>query len=214
MRDDLPVHEIVVPDELVEWGKAQAVHQKSRGRLRWLAPWAHEVERLVHRGQEHPLRGHETEALYARLDALVYEAIREGRGDLLVGFDMLSASWLDLVFSFEGEDGSNISFGNRGTYTYPELHELVEHGSDEALAFVARCKELVGDVFPGARIDAIIEEQEPKKCSGCGTTERAVMMALDTESEYCGECWSFLVSPWPHPDEFKPGAKKRRKQRT
>lgn len=195
-----PVHELTIPDELIEWGRNPDV---CRG---WLRPWAHEALSCLQKAEAAPdqtLDHRGTEALLSRLEALCAEAIVAGRGDLLVGFDLWTSSLLGLRFTFEREGTDPVRFGGPGGYRYDELRTLVTtNPNPEAVAFVERCKKLVSDVFPRGRIGAIIEGEPPAKCTGCGTAEHPVMMSMNTGSEYCRPCWEGLTEKWPSLEEL------------
>lgn len=196
------IHELTIPDALIAWGKLN-------GR-RWPKPWGHEVERFVKLGADRHLTGAETGALLSRLEALCVEAIRAGEQQLLLGLDLFTCSWLRLRFSFES-DGRKIVFGE--TFSYGELHELLASGAPhEAVKLALQSKELLNDVFPRAKIDAIIDaDAASDACFGCGEGGHAVMFTLETGSVYCTKCWSYLTEKWPTPEEL---GLKRGKKRT
>jgi hypothetical protein len=147
----------------------------------------------------------------ARLEALCFEAIAAGEQDLLLGLDMLTASWLGLRFTFETVEGP---FTLGEDLDYGELDRLVESGSPGGAAFALRCKRIVSEVFPRARIDASIERESPIACFGCGAQESAVMLSLDTGSDYCRKCWRDLTDMAPSKAPAGKKAKKRKRKGT
>ena len=74
---------------------------------------------------------------------------------------------------------------------------MVESGAPASeVAHMAACKDLMASVFPGTRIDAIIDPQKDSSgaCDGCGTTDAIAMMTMEHGSQYCGRCWRGLVA--------------------
>lgn len=207
-RPPLPVHELAIPDDLIAWGKENA--------RSFVHPWGQEVERLVQQGQDAPLDPNATERLLARLEALCFAAIRVGRGDLLLGLDIFTADWLGLVFEFERSDGTKAGFGKGQTWSYQELHALVETGMTSGSArFVEQCKAAVAGVFPRGQIRGIVHRGEtPLRCAGCGCEDAVTWVEMQSGSSYCGTCYSDLVKPWPKiPGVNAPREKKKASKR-
>lgn len=175
-----------IPQELLDWASDPAVA------VRWPRPWAQHVETLL---RQQPLGPEDLERLLSRLEALCREALRDGRPDLLVGFDLWTAARLGLSYTFG--DSERVRVGHDGDWSYGELGVLMGTDSPpEALAFARQCKEVVAETFPGARIDAIIDADDSagSLCHGCERAQ-AVLLDLDTGSSYCGECWRGFVVP-------------------
>lgn len=189
-QEPAPVHELTIPDELLAWGTDPVVARS------FVRPWAHEVEKLVRQGAEDPLDGRATERLLARLEALCFEAIRAGRHELLLGFDLYTADWLGLVYEFE-VDGRRGGFGRGQRWSYSELHTLAQANLDSGAArFVEDCKALIAGVFPQGRIGGILSTETPRRCPGCGCEDAVTWVAIES-TEYCRSCYSDLVAPWP-----------------
>lgn len=183
-----------MPDELLVWGKEEAA------RARWRRSWAHEAERLIRLSEESPLDASASERLLARLEGLVVAALAAGRDDLLVGFDLLTAQWLGLHFTIEGEDGL-LNFGSGDDWDYQELRVLVAAEQPaEAVLAAQRAKQLFGEVFDGIRVGGIRsfeETQDRGLCGGCGETLSTVVLALESGSQYCGPCWRWMTDSRP-----------------
>jgi len=62
-------------------------------------------------------------------------------------------------------------------------------------------KELMADVFPGARIGAIMAPEETP-CAGCGIMDSTMSVTLESGNRYCGACYSGLTGPWPIIDRY------------
>jgi hypothetical protein len=200
------VHELTVPDELLAWGLRPEVART------FVRPIAHEVQKLVRRGEQRPLVHHETERLLSLLEGLCREALSRGLGQMLVGFDLFTADWLGLKFTFETPSGP-VCFGRDGDFAYSELHAMLASGPGPEAAVLAReCKALAASVFPRAKIGAIIDRHEAAvpRCSGCGIEDAAVMLSMDTGSEYCGSCWKDLTSVGPRPEDLRSKSRKNR----
>jgi len=204
----MQIHQLTIPDALIEWGKQPDVA------VRFHRPWAHEVERMVEEGGDEPLRGRQTERLLARLEALCNEAIRHDRGELLLGFDLFTAEWLGLVFSWPKPDGGVESIGRNKRWDYQEARALIACPTAvERLPFCERAKDLISEVFPRARIGAIIgPDPEPEQCAGCGAEDVAVMFTLESDSDYCGKCYRDLTGAMPVIDK-KPKKRGKRGRR-
>lgn len=196
------IHELTVPDELIAWGKQPEVARS------WAAPFAHEAERLMR--QRDVLQHDEVERLLSLLEGICREAIRAGRQELLLGFDIFTADWLGLRYTFDTADGP-VTLGR--DVTYRELHTIIESGvSADGVSFARRCKELVSDVFPQAKIGAILPEQETSEpCVGCGQSVSAVMLKMEGGSQYCSSCWSDMTRRWPRKEGRKKSKRKRKR---
>lgn len=198
------IHQLSIPDALLDWGK------RSEVAIHFHRPWAHDVERIIEEGVDEPLDEAATERLFARLEALCNEAIRHERGDLLLGLDVFTAELLGLVFSW-GSDGEALGCGKR--WSYQEARALLgcQTGSG-VVAFCEKAKDLVGGVFPRARIGAIIDAREapPDACAGCGEAEATVMLTLESGNRYCGTCWTGLTGELEVVKELKAREMRRR----
>lgn len=195
------IHQLTIPDALIEWGKQPEVA------VHFPRPWAHQVEEIL--SDKQPLKTKVTDRLLARLEALCHEAIRQDQGHLLLGFDLFTAEWLGLVFLW-GDGDKTVSVGRGKDWSYQEVRALIECPTgSEALGFCAEAKSLVSDVFPRARIGAIIDAQEaePDVCASCGEADSLVMLTLDSGSRYCFRCWSILTNDEP-PVERKKGRRR------
>lgn len=185
------IHTLTIPDDLLAWAQQPEVS------VHFARPWAEEVSRIVADADDGPVEGPAVERLLARLEALCAEAIRHGRQELLLGFDLFTADWLGLTYTFDMPEGPLV-FGRGAKWSYGELHVLarsgVPAGSGEA-EHAGQCKDLMASAFPGARIDAIIDPREDSSdaCDGCGTKDAVVMMTMEHGSQYCGRCWEDLV---------------------
>jgi hypothetical protein len=190
----LESHELNVPDALLAWGRDVSVCRS------WAAPWAHEATQLVSAGQETPLSPRDSQRLLGLLEALAFEAVAAGRGDLLVELDTWTAAQLGLRFELEPAEGLPVVLGGEGmSYALAEqLLGLDPPPDAAALAFLARCQEFVQGAFPGARIDAMIRpEQQPSGCTGCGQACGAVSMAMESGSVYCARCYTAMTEDSP-----------------
>lgn len=194
----LAVHELTIPDELLAWSTTPEVAHS------FVMPIGHETRRLIERGAKRPLRPEETERLLSLLEGLCCEAVSRGVAHLLVGFDLFTADWLGLKFTFDTPSGP-VCFGHGGDFTYAELHAMVGAGATaEAAAAAREAKALVASSFPRARIDAMIDpDEEPNPpCFGCGTTGAAVMITMQSGSKYCTACYKDLTSEWIMPPDL------------
>lgn len=187
MIDEYPV---VIPDALLAWGKLPEVA------VHFPRPWASDIEELAAKEQ---LSRRETRALMARLEALCAEAVRAGRGDLIAGLDTRTAERLNVSYSFEGSDGRQVEIGRGKRYTWAEMRAVLETSDPkDALRAVDRAKDLLEDVFPGARISEVSDNQvEPISCASCGTTTCRVMMTSVHDTHHCGACWISLTDSTP-----------------
>lgn len=184
------LHELIIPDELLSWGKDPARAK------RWPAPWAHVIEKML--AQPQPLSAVQATALFARLEALCAEAVREGQPELLLGFDIYSAARLGLVYRFE-EGQRCVTLGCGQDVDYAELEVYVRSKvSPDGFAAAQQCKELLSQVFPNGRVDAMLDSEEGgESCTGCGQALSAVSFTMESGNEYCRECWEYLTGPWP-----------------
>lgn len=181
---------VIVPDGLLAWGKTPEVA------VRFARPWASDVEKLIAKGE---LDRRETKMLMARLEALCAEAVRAGRGDLLGGLDTRTAEYLGISYTI-GDGDQKIEIGRGKRYTWGEMRAVLANDDPRgALAAVERAKELMAEVFPGARIGAVSDSDAcpAQACGSCGTTTSQVMMSTVHDTHYCGPCWSLLTDETP-----------------
>lgn len=186
VAQDFPV---IVPDDLIAWGKRPEVV------VHFARPWASDVEALVAKGQ---LDRRETRALMARLEALCAEAVRAGREDLLGGLDIRTAEYLGLSCAIS--DGHRtVEIGKGKRYTWGEMRAvLATDDPKDAISAVERVKDLLAEVFPGARVGDVSDNaEEPIACASCGTTTSQVMIATIHDTHHCGHCWSLLTDQTP-----------------
>lgn len=175
-----------VPNSLLRWADGQ--------QLAWPRPWASEVRALL--AEEQPLSVSSTVALLCRLEAVAHEAIAAGRGDLLAGFDTLTAELLGLVFEFTSEHG-RISIGRSGTWSYSEIDEiLATEDPRSAVKAAIAAKSVVSQVFKTFRVTTISKDEE-STCTMCGGPPGPVMMLFESGSEVCRQCWTKATSPMP-----------------
>jgi len=185
---DFPV---IVPDALLAWGKSPEVA------VHFHRPWAHEVEELIAKGE---LNQRDTKKLMARLEALCAEAVRAGRGELLSGFDTRTAEHLGFSYTLTIDGSRKVEIGRGKRYTWDEMRAiLATDDPKEALRAVDRAKDLIGDVFPGARVSDVSDTDHPTapRCSSCGTGTSRVMMTTVHGTHHCGHCWSLLTDRNP-----------------
>jgi hypothetical protein len=181
---------VIVPDDLLAWGKIPEVA------VHFARPWAHDVEKLVAKGE---LNHRETKMLMARLEALCVEAVRAGRGDLLSGLDTRTAELLGISYTIVDGD-RKIEIGRGKRYAWSEMRAvLATDHPKSALAAVDRVKDLLAEAFPGARISEVSdrEAQPPQACGSCGTTTGQVMMTTTYGTHHCGPCWSLMTDVTP-----------------
>lgn len=181
---------VIVPDDLLAWGKTPEVA------VRFVRPWAHDVEKLVAMGE---LDRRDTKLLMARLEALCVEAVRAGRGDLLAGLDTRTAERLGISYTISDGD-RKIEIGRGKRYTWSEMRAVLATDDPKgALAAVERAKDLLAEAFPGARISEVSdsEAQPPQPCASCGTTTGQVMITTTHGTHHCGRCWSHLTDMTP-----------------
>jgi len=190
----MQVHRLNIPDALIEWGKRDDVAVK------FARPWAHDVEALVKLAADRPLETPETDRLLARLEGLVSEAIHAEEHDLLLGFDLLTAEWLDMLFRMKAA-GREVVIGRDAAWSYQEIRAMLEH--PKAREACEAAKALVAEAFPRARIGAIIDRQETPDpgCTGCGTTDATIMFTFESGNDYCAKCWRDLTSEGPRLDK-------------
>lgn len=189
-------HILYIPDELIAWGKDPGVA------VRFRRPWAHATESLI---AQAPLDATGLRRLLARLEGLVSEALRANRADLCLGFDVQTAAWLGLKVSFDA-GSRRVVLGRDGDYTWTEMDLLFEAGRpEEALRAAEEAKSLLGQVFPGARISAMMPpEVEREVCVACGEPNTTLLVDTDAGS-YCRRCWVGMTSAGP----FVPPARRR-----
>jgi len=199
----LPKHALTIPDELLAWAREPDVAIKLGG------AYARDIDALLESGKV--LRTADTDRLITLLGMLCADAINAGRDDLLVGFDMLTAEWLGLKYTMP-DNGSEVTIGRNERWDYQELRVVLACPTPEkALAIGEEVKNLVADVFPDARISAIVvgDKTPAHECAGCGKSDATVMLNVNNASEYCRECWTSMTSVVPV--DLKP--KKTRKAR-
>ncbi len=187
MSDDFPV---IIPDDLVAWGKLPEVA------IHFPRPWADHVEALAVKS---PLNHRDTKVLMARLEALCAEAVRAGRADLLGGLDTRTAELLGISYSISTDDGRTVEIGRGKRYTWGEMRSvLATDDPKDAMRAVDRVKDLLAEVFPGARVGEVSDSaDDPTACGSCGTTDAQVMIATVHDTHYCGRCWSLLTDETP-----------------
>lgn len=204
---------LTVPDALLDWGS-----DPTRV-VSWSRDWSREVRDLASRSLDSPLGDKDTQKLLARLEALVVEAIRAGRPDLLLGLDMQTAEWLGLNYSFEDTSGRRLSFGSEGAFGWAEVRVLTEafkcatlakqlraEGSGgegwpepEGLGALALHLLMVREEFPSARI---AEAGPPASfaCEVCGDTGGVTRIEVAPGVFYCRACWpAFKTDETPRP---------------
>lgn len=204
------VHTLHIPDELLQWGA------EPEQAVLFAQPWADHVQALLVDAGEKPLDSRQTDRLLGCLDGLISEALAAGRSDLLLGFDLFTAEWLKLSFSWQDAEGRCWEVGAGRQWSYQEVRVLVDcPTASEVVSLCTQVKDLVSDVFPAARIGAIVDHrvQEPRTCTGCGTANATVMVNLETGSEYCSACWSTLMAEPPSEEELKSRKRQRAAKR-
>ena len=190
---------LTIPDALLAWA------QEPDRQIAWARPFGQEVATMVSDAKTTPLPPQDTERLLSRLDALAGAAVREGRSDLLVGFDFQTAEWLGLNFHVETDRGK-LHIGpdprTRPTespeppWTYSEVRAVIDAKAREAVDLAWQAKELLVELFPGARIDSVTFDAPEVLCLACGKPATNVMLATDG-GEYHTRCWSDLTAPLP-----------------
>lgn len=188
MNPDFPV---IIPADLLAWGKLPEVA------VRFARPWANEIEALIAKSA---LDRRETRSLMARLEALIAEACRAGRGDLISGLDTRTAERLNVCVSFETNDGRKIEIGRDKRYAWSELRAILATDDPKsALRALDEVKDLLADAFPGARVTEVSDSSklEPVPCSSCGSTTSQVMMTTVHDTHHCGACWNDLTDTSP-----------------
>ena len=209
---------LTVPDELLEWGRAP------ERVVTWSRDWAREVADLAARSLEAPLDEKATERFLSRLEALVVEAIRAGRPDLLTGLDVQTAEWLGLQYAFTLADGTPLTIGSEGQFGWSEVRVLTEAFQHATLAkqlreegsggdgwpepdglgrLAVRGLGLVREVFPSARVS----EARPVAsfaCVACGTEEGSTRVEVDGGALYCSACWSAKTEAAPSQRAWRP----------
>lgn len=199
---------LTVPDALLDWGR-----EPSRV-VDWPRDWAAEVRELAAHSENGALDEKLTQQLLSRLEALVVEAIRAGRSDLLVGLDVQTMEWLGLAVAFES-GADTVTIGRAGTFSWSEvrvLHEAWEHavlakrlreeGSggeghldpeslQAATAKVARVMNAIREEWEDldARISSVAPSEE-HTCVSCEGALGVTSVELEGDLRYCGHCWS------------------------
>lgn len=212
-------HILNIPDALLDWGKDPAQAK------RWLRPWAHEVQRLMAKTQmpcatcgtededdpEHrhycdgngtvtlaPLSGADARCFWARLDALVSAAVREGRADLLCDLDLFSVAMLRLRVTLS--DGlQTVSLGEGAEWGTQQTEALLEaNAGPQQVQFVARAMALAREVFPQAPIGAIVSPDAARdRCASCDEADSVIMLQSTSGASYCRPCWEHLCTSGP-----------------
>lgn len=195
-------HEMVIPDELLAWGKqpSVAVHHA--------LPWAREIEQLLRRPEassDDGLNLETTTRLVSLLEGLTAEAVTAKRADLLTGFDIVTAELLRLVFVVTRSNGIKTEVGRAAEWSYDEMrHVLATSDPSSALVAAARAKAVLADVFPGARIGPILDAEAKLVCATCDTSDVSVMLGVHGQFDLCYRCWSEKVyGRTPSADELK-----------
>lgn len=192
---------LTIPDALVEWA------QDNDRQIAWPRPFGNDVAEILAAAKDSPLMPDALDRLLSRLDAIVSAAIREGRSDLLVGFDLQTAEWLGLHYRVEtargpmhiGPDPRTKSFdgASEPPWTYHEVRVVFDAKERAAVDLAWKAKELLLDAFPEARIAALEQDKPIGYCVACGQPAGSVMMSTDAGDEYHARCWSEMVAPLP-----------------
>lgn len=174
---------LTIPDDLLAWARQPDV------RVRMRVDYAAKLDELL--SDNETLAPRDTIRLLDLLEGLCCEAIRHERDDLLIGFDMFTAEWLGLHF----ELSDKTVVGRNGNWNWDEMRAVLAcQTPTEAMAFASEVKDLVTDVFPEARIGAIIDAEAAKPaCAGCGMSSSTVMLTMESGSQYCSTCWSDMT---------------------
>lgn len=170
-----------VPDELLSWGMTSEVASA------WRRPWAHEVAKIVERAAGRTLTVRDRERFLSRLEALCAEAIRAGRGDLLLGLDVVTAELLGVVVELP----SGRTVGAEGVSFAEALVLRQSEGSDQGVERVMAARDMVRHVFPGATVRSV--QQKAPSCDRCGSEGGALMYEMSFGANYCHACWSELT---------------------
>lgn len=195
-----------IPDALLDWGRQDSVA------VRWPRPWAHEVDQILTRPR--PLSGDDLDSLMNHLEALADAAMAEGHHELLLGFDLLTAEWLNLRYTFTRPDGSTVAVGPGGEWSYAELRVLLaasggpqeprepsggSAGPSWALQAATEAKAAVCEAFPGVEVGAIAfpEGGPASTCVVCGNSDTLAMLTTESGNDYCWKCWSSLTDSTP-----------------
>lgn len=195
-------HEMVIPDELLAWGRqpSVAVHHA--------VPWAREIEHLLNHPEAVREEGLSLEAstkLVSLLEGLTAEAVAAKRADLLVGFDIVTAELLRLVFVVTRANGTKVEVGRSSEWSYDEMrHVLATSDPPSALRAAAKVKAALAEVFPDARIGEIFDADAKPQCATCDTSDASVMLGIHGRFDLCYRCWSDKVyGRTPSADELK-----------
>jgi hypothetical protein len=190
---------LTIPDALVAWA------QDNDRQIAWPFPFGHEIAAILDSHQ--PLTPDALERLLSRLDFVVSAAVREGRSDLLVGFDLQTAEWLGLHIHVEtarghlhvGPDPRTRAFegASEPPWTYHELRVVFDAKEPAAVDLAWAAKQMLNDVFPGTRIAELEQNKPITTCVACGLPAGSVMMATDSGDEYHAKCWSEMTAPLP-----------------
>jgi hypothetical protein len=192
---------LTIPDALVAWAC------DNDRQIAWSRPFGNDVAQILRDAYEAPLMPDATERLLSRLDAIVSAALREGRGDLLTGFDLQTAEWLGLHFHVDtprgplhvGPDPRTQAFEDKPEppWTYREVRVVYDATERAAVDLAWKAKELLLDSFPDTRISSLEHEPPVVRCCACGEPAGSVMLATDSGAEYHSRCWLEMVSPMP-----------------
>jgi hypothetical protein len=126
-----------------------------------------------------------SERLLARLEALVYEAVRAKRVDLLVGLDLWTAEALRLRYHF---GAITVGSGDDVTFTYAEALAILRAGmSWTEIQTVMELRQHFAEASgTTTRFDG---GGPPRPCDRCGTTEAVCGVEFEDGSRYCGKCY-------------------------
>lgn len=192
---------LTIPDALLEWA------QDPTRQIHWPRPYGQDVATLVGKARDAPLGPDDLARLLARLDGIVAAALKEGRGDLLLGFDMQTAEWLALSYHAQTRRGAlhvgpdpatrPIEDAPSPPWTYSEVRVVYDAHSDAATDLAWQAKELLRESFPDARIAFLVFDQPDTVCAACGKTSTSVMITTDSGAEYHSACWSEMIAPTP-----------------
>lgn len=191
------VHEMVIPDDLLAWGSDPTVY------ARWTEPWGllarQAIETATQAADDDALSLRATQSLLSLLEALTGEAVRAGRPDLLLGFDVVTADILGLVYVVTRAGREPVEVGRKLDWTFTEI-EVVRETADPAAVMrlaerakdvMAELRELMPEISPNLRIGAATNEAA--LCCSCGKP-CAVMTKVEGDLDICQPCWALKTS--------------------
>lgn len=194
-------HRHTIPDALIAWA------QETDRQLQWPRPYGDEAAALLRAGAEDGLTPDAAERLMSRLDFIASAAVSAGRPDLLLGFDLLTAEWLDMHIKVEtprgllhiGPDPKRRTFdgGREPGWTYREIRIVTDAAERAAVDLAWAAKEVMRGAFPSARIADVVLDRVPVPCAACGLPPGPVMLTTEAGNEYHYPCWSELTAPMP-----------------